>query len=51
MKFISVFQKTPLLVAVENNNLEIVRLLLSIKTIDINIQSIYISYFGLCFYL
>lgn len=44
MKFIIFFYKTALIIAVEKNNAEIVRLLLSNKDIDVNIQCKIIKY-------
>ena len=40
MKLISVFQKTPLLIAVEDENIQIVKLLLGNLNIDVNFHSI-----------
>lgn len=44
MKFIIFLYKTALIIAVEKNNAEIVRLLLSNKDIDVNIQCKIIKY-------
>ena len=45
MKFWIYFQKTPLHLAVEKENADIVRLLLSHPKIDVNTKSIKINYF------
>lgn len=41
MKFITLFQKAALHIAAENENLDIVRLLISYPKIDINLATIY----------
>lgn len=38
--FLLDFQKVPLHIAIENGNVEIVRILLSFEKIDVNIKSI-----------
>lgn len=40
MKFISFFNNTPLLIAVENDNIELVQILLTQPNIDVNIKSV-----------
>lgn len=40
MKFISFFNNTPLLIAVENDNIELVQILLTQSNIDVNIKSV-----------
>lgn len=42
MKFLKIIFKTPLFIAVEKQNVEIVKILLSIKSINVNAVSVFI---------
>lgn len=51
MKFVHQFHRTALHIAVEKENIEIVKSLLSNNTIDVNIKSISICYLLITFQL